>query len=126
MASSYRFIWIDTDLDPAYPGLDPGISVLCKIISQRRTDCRVKPGNDVWIPAPLKVLTHTSKSQCQPYSAASFQVSRWVLGFALRRKSRHSSRSRALLRKICSLPARYCGGQWISSAPYQAAAFIVK
>src|SRR5262245_10677254 len=60
------------------------------------------------------------------YSTASFQVSRCPMGFALRRKARHSSRSRALLRKICSLPARYCGGQWISAAPYQAAAFMLK
>ena len=48
------------------------------------------------------------------YSAACFQMSPWPFGLALRRSSISSSRSRALLRKICSLPARYCGGQWIA------------
>src|SRR5262249_39768242 len=60
------------------------------------------------------------------YSAASFRVSRCPLGLALRRKSRHSSRSRALLRKICSLPARYCGGQWMPAGPDQARALHAK
>src|ERR1700749_4581363 len=66
-----------------------------------------------------------------PYSAASgFVVSDFssarVLGLALIFRSSKSCRSRTLLRKICSLPGRYCGGQAMSAAPYQAAALMVK
>ena len=89
-------------------------------ISARPTRWRMRHNPGLTLPSYLAGMIHS------PYSAASFQVSRWVFGFALRRKSRHSSRSRVLLRKICSLPAKYCGGQWMALAPYQAAAFMVK
>src|SRR5439155_12628206 len=68
---------------------------------------------------------------CHPaYSAASGFVasalsSARVFGLPLILRSSKSCRSRTLLRKICSLPGRYCGGQAISEAPYQAAARIV-
>ena len=51
---------------------------------------------------------------------------RWPFGLALSLSSVRSARSRAELRKIWSRPGRYCGGQWMSVAPYQAAAFRVK
>src|SRR6202011_701308 len=64
------------------------------------------------------------------HSAASrFVVSAFssarVFGLALIFRSSKSCRSRTLLRKICSLPGWYCGGQNTPSAPYQAAAFRV-
>src|SRR5580692_2107839 len=68
---------------------------------------------------------------CHPaYSAASGFVasalsSARVFGLALILSSSKSCRSRTLLRKIWSLPGRYCGGQNASVAPYQAAAFSV-
>src|SRR3954466_14297549 len=68
---------------------------------------------------------------CHPaYSAASGFVasalsSARVFGLPLILRSSKSFRSRTLLRKICSLPGRYCGGQ-ATSAPYQAAARVVK
>src|SRR4051794_41867949 len=59
------------------------------------------------------------------YSAACFHVVAWVFGLALSFSSVSSSRSRSLLRNNWSRPARYCGGQAMARAPYQAAAFIV-
>src|SRR5689334_20384803 len=64
-------------------------------------------------------------SAASGFRASSLSSAR-VFGLALIFRSSKSCRSRALLRKICSLPGRYCGGQNIPSAPYQAAAFIVK
>src|SRR6185295_15043187 len=52
------------------------------------------------------------------HSAACFQPGACTLGLAFTLSSLSSARSRALLRKIWSLPGRYCGGQAIS-APYQ-------
>src|SRR5260370_36917502 len=54
------------------------------------------------------------------YSAAWLQITWWPLGFALRRSSVSSSRSRAALRTSCSLPARYGGGQCDSGGADQA------
>src|SRR5580704_5641788 len=73
-----------------------------------------------------RVRQQTNVGQAPGYSAACFQSWRCVFGLVLRRSSVSSSRSRRLLRKICSLPARYCGGQWTDEASYQAAARMVK
>src|SRR6185312_11418836 len=72
----------------------------------------------------------TERACHSAYSAASGFVasalsSALVFGLPLILRSSKSCRSRTLLRNICSLPGRYCGGQAISDAPYQAAARIV-
>src|SRR6267378_6819769 len=64
-----------------------------------------------------------SHSAASGFVASAFSSAR-VFGLALIFRSSKSCRSRMLLRKICSLPGRYWGGQEIS-APYQAAAFSV-
>src|SRR6185369_7333739 len=71
----------------------------------------------------------TERACHPPYSAASGFVasalsSARVFGLALILRSSKSCRSRTLLRTICSLPGRYCGGQ-ATSAPYHAAALSV-
>src|SRR4030088_2572419 len=63
-------------------------------------------------------------SAASGFVASAFS-SALVFGLALIFRSSKSCRSRTLLRKICSLPGRYCGGQNTASAPYQAAAFSV-
>ena len=78
---------------------------------------------------PLKLHSTTRRVPCRRrsvrtgrhYSAASGFVasafsSARVFGLALILRSSKSCRSRTLLRKICSLPGRYCGGQAISGA----------
>src|SRR6267143_6112238 len=63
-------------------------------------------------------------SAASGFVASAFSSAR-VFGLALIFRSSKSCRSRTLLRKICSLPGRYCGGQNTASAPYQAAALSV-
>src|SRR3954452_22871368 len=71
------------------------------------------------------ILLHGLSRLLTGYSAACFHVVAWVFGLALSFSSVSSSRSRSLLRNNWSRPARYCGGQAMAWAPYQAAAFIV-
>src|SRR3981081_4605079 len=66
----------------------------------------------------------SSHSAASGLVASAFSSAR-VFGLALIFRSSKSRRSRTLLRKICSLPGRYCGVQNTVSAPYQAAAFSV-
>jgi hypothetical protein len=61
-----------------------------------RPESRLNPvGDTPTIMRQSRVLRHP-----RDYSAACFQLLAWVFGFALRRKSVSSWRSRTLLRKI--------------------------